>query len=86
MAKQNCTVYPYIDDIIGLQNTVHAAAAFQTLQNLINSLGLHINPKKLEAPTSSMVCIGILVDIEAGLLQIPDKTPRNKRSVLGMVP
>ena len=78
MAKQKFTVYPYINDIIGLQNTAQAAAAFQTLQNHINSLGLPINPKKLVAPTSSMVCMGILVDIEASLLQIPDKkTPRN---------
>ena len=47
MAKQNFTVYPYIDDIIGLQNTAQAAVAFQTLQNLINSLGLPINLKNL---------------------------------------
>ena len=66
-------MYPYIDDIIGLQNTAQAAAAFQTLQNLINILGLPTNPEKLVAPTSSMVCKGILFDIEAGLLQIPDK-------------
>ena len=46
MAKQTFTLYPYIDDIIGLQNTIHTAAAFQTLQNLINSLGLPINSKK----------------------------------------
>ena len=32
MAKQNFTVYLYIDDIIGLQNTAQAAVAFQTLQ------------------------------------------------------
>ena len=47
--------------------------AFQTLQNLINSFGLPINLKKLVAPTSSMVCMGILVGIEASLLQIPDQ-------------
>ena len=47
MAKQNFTVYPYIDDIIGLQNTAQAAAVFQTLQNFINSLGLPINLIKL---------------------------------------
>ena len=28
IAKQNFTVYLYIDDIIGLQNTAQAAAAF----------------------------------------------------------
>ena len=73
MSKQNFTEYPYIDDIIGIQNKAQADVAFQTLQNLITSLGLPINPKKLVAPTSSMICMGILVDIEAGLLRIPDR-------------
>ena len=36
------TVYPYIDDVVGLQNTGQAAVAFQTLQNLVSSLFLFI--------------------------------------------
>ena len=72
MAKQDFPVYPYIDDIIGIQDEARAQVAFRTLQNLIDNLGLPINAKKLVAPTKSMVCMGILVDIEAGLLKIPD--------------
>ena len=57
MAKQDFPVYPYIDDIIGIQDQARAEVAFQTLQNLIDNLGLPINAKKLVAPTKSMVCM-----------------------------
>ena len=48
--------------------------AFQFLVDLLDQLGLDANQKKLVAATTSMVCLGILVDTEARTMSVlPEK-------------
>ena len=52
MTSQRYAVFPYIDDIIGVQSAVDAQRAFDTLKALVDNLGLPINPKKLKQISS----------------------------------
>ena len=71
MTSQRYAVFPYIDDIIGIQSTVNAQKAFDTLKALVDNLGLPINPKKLVPRAKKVICMGILVDVEDNILKIP---------------
>ena len=73
MTSQQYAVFPYIDDIIGVQSAVNAQKAFDTLKALVDNLGLPINPKKLVSPAKQVVCMGILVDVENNILRIPEE-------------
>ena len=73
MTSQRYAVFPYIDDIIGVQSVVDAQKAFDTLKALADNLGLPINPKKLVPPAKQVVCMGILVDVENNILRIPEE-------------
>ena len=73
MTSQRYAVFPYIDDIIGIQSAVNAQKAFDTLKALVDNLGLPINPKKLVPPAKKVICMGILVDVEDNILKIPDE-------------
>ena len=64
MMLQRYTVFPYIDDIIGVQSAVHAHKGFDTLKALVDNVGIPINPKKLVSPAKQVICMGILVDVE----------------------
>ena len=57
-------VFPYTDDIIGVQSAVHTQRAFDTQKALVDNLGLPINPQKLVSPAKQVICMGILVDVE----------------------
>ena len=56
-------LFNYIDDLIymGLTSDVHSA--FHFLKDLLAELGLHISFKKLVPPSTSVVCLGILVEL-----------------------
>ena len=73
MTSQRYAVFPYIDDIIGVQSAVHAQRAFDTLKALVDNLGLPINPQKLVSLAKQVICMGILVDVENNILKIPDE-------------
>ena len=73
MTSQRYAVFPYIDDIIGVQSAVDAQRAFDTLKALVDNLGLPINPKKLVSPAKQVICMGILIDVENNILKIPDR-------------
>ena len=58
-------LFNYVDDLIycDLPSKIHEA--YQFLLQLLPKLGLNINKKKLVPPTTSMICLGILVDSQA---------------------
>ena len=66
-------LYNYIDDIIftGLPSKIHLAYEF--LQNLLSELGLDISYKKLVRASTSVVCLGILIDTVDRTISIPPK-------------
>ena len=64
-------LWNYIDDLIyiGLPSNIYNS--YQFLLNLLQDLGLAISPEKLVAPTTSAICLGILVDTKARTISIP---------------
>ena len=55
-------LFNYIDDLIytGLPSEIHSS--FKFLKELLSELGLDISLKKLVPPSTSVICLGILVD------------------------
>ena len=66
-------LYNYIDDLIftGLPSKIHLVYEF--LQNLLSELGLDISYKKLVPPSTSIVCLGILINTVDRTISIPPK-------------
>ena len=64
-------LYNYVDDLIycGLPSNIHQS--FEALLELLTQLGLTINPKKLVAPSTFLVCLGILINTETGTMSVP---------------
>ena len=64
-------LFNYIDDLIytGLPSDIHSS--FQFLKDLLLELGLDISVKKLVPPSTSVVCLGILVDSLTRTVAIP---------------
>ena len=64
-------LFNYIDYLIytGLPSEIHKS--FQFLLNLLHELGLDISRKKLIAPDTSVICLGILVDSVNKTISIP---------------
>ena len=64
-------LYNYVDDLLycGLPSNIHKSFAF--LSNLLHQLGLKVNPKKLVEPSTSVICLGILINTEDRTISIP---------------
>ena len=62
MRQKGYDVMNYIDDILGIDVPSKIDASFDALQSLLQELGFEISKKKLVAPTTSMNCLGIMVD------------------------
>ena len=55
---------------MGLPHEIHQSFTF--LQHLLPDLGLEVSPSKLVAPATQVVCLGILVDMVAQTISIPE--------------
>ena len=63
----------YIDDFVDYGTPDIARRSYDCLRNVIERLGLTISEKKLVPPTTSAVCLGVLIDIVTGTIAIPDE-------------
>ena len=72
MHKEGYFITNYIDDLIGCDKPQVAIAAFLFLKKLIVDLGLVISESKLFEPQKCIPCLGINVDINTGIISIPD--------------
>ena len=80
MTSQHHWTCAYLDDIIGVSTPAKAKNAFTSLSNLIQTLGLPVNPDKVVAPTHQMTCLGINIDARTATLTIPtEKIEQVKR-------
>ena len=63
--KKQCypNMFNYIDDLIYICLPHEINQAFQFIYCLLQDLGLEISQSKLVAPTTQVVCLGILIDI-----------------------
>ena len=81
MWTQHHWVANYLDNIIGVPpSEVHNA--FLALTNLLESLGLPINHKKVEEPHYEIICLGITINACSGLLTIPDNKMRKIKCLI----
>ena len=71
MHQKGCDVMNYIDDTLGIDILSKTEASFDMLQSLLHDLGFEISMKKLIPPTTSINCLGIMVDTIYFTLAIP---------------
>ena len=64
-------LFNYVDDIINCGTPSKIDPAFQFLVDLLDELGLDVIPKKVVDPTTSMVCLGKLVNTETRSMSVP---------------
>ena len=55
-------LFNYINDLIYTNLPSQMDASFQFLKNLMTELGVQISMKKLVPPSTSVTCLGILID------------------------
>ena len=70
-------LFNYVDDIIQCGTPSKIYPAFQFLVDLLDQLGLTLNSKKLVSPTTSMVCLGILINTETRTMSVPPEKLEN---------
>ena len=63
----------YLDDYIGVTALDKTQSQYLSLINLFRHVGLPVNEKKLEPPGTKITCLGILIDIKAGTIAIPEQ-------------
>ena len=65
------TMFNYIDDLIYVGLPHEIDQSFKFLQHLMQDLGLEVSSSKLVAPTTKIICLGILVDMVAQTISFP---------------
>ena len=73
LANKGIQVWNYIDDIYACCHKDKADEAFHTLLQVINSIGLPVNPKKVFQPCEKLSILGIVVDTYQGTFSIEDE-------------
>ena len=68
--KLGHTMFAYIDDYIIVSSKEEADRAFKQLSELLDELGLPMNPDKRVSPTKALTCLGINIDIARNVLSI----------------
>ena len=63
----------YIDDLVYIGLPSEIGTSYQCLLDLLQELGLEISQKKLVAPCTAAICLGILVDSVNRTISIPDE-------------
>ena len=69
--EQGFSADVYLDDFYGTEHPSLAHQAFSRLGQLFLQLGLDSSPEKDLPPSTSMICLGILVDTAAFTLEVP---------------
>ena len=64
-------LFNYIDDLIYVGLPSKIDAPFEFLMSLLSELGLEVSTKKLVPPSTSVVCLGILIDSQGRTISIP---------------
>lgn len=80
--EQGFSADVYLDDFYGAEYQSLAIQAFSQLGQLFQQLGLDSSPDKDTPPSTSMICLGILVDTEAFTLEVPASRLEDLRAEL----
>ena len=71
MRQRDANVINYIDDFLGYGTPDVARRSYDALLDVMTQLGITVSKKKLVAPTTQAVCLGILIDTVEGTVAIP---------------
>ena len=82
MRQRDVDVINYIDDFLGYGTPDVARRSYDALLDVMNQLGMTVSEKKLVAPTTRAVCLGILIDTVDGTVAIP---PEKLQDIKNMV-
>ena len=77
MASSGSVVNADIDDFIVVAPRAEARRHYDHLSNLLDSLGLPMNPSKKTPPCETLTCLGIVVNIVEGTLSIAPEKLKN---------
>ena len=72
LKQKGFDAFAYIDDFIMVNPKHKAQEAFQTLYDVLQELGLPINPDKCNPPSKLLTCLGIDVNITANTISISE--------------
>ena len=70
MGKNNCKIFPYLDDLVIVSPRDNAEKKFYILVDLITELGLPMNQDKKTPLSKILICLSITFDIDSGTLSI----------------
>ena len=70
LRSEGIIIWNYIDDLFACAEESEADYVFRRMYELIEQLGLPINPDKVVSPTTIMTCMGIRVDAENKTLSL----------------
>ena len=82
MRQRDVNVINYIDDFLGYGTPDVARRSYDALLDVMTQLGITVSEKKLVAPTTRAVCLGILIDTVHGTVAI---LPEKMQDVKNMV-
>ena len=71
MCQKGFCIIDYIDDYVSLGVPDIVSASYDWLFQLMKDLGLAISDKKLVAPSTKVVCLGVLINTEDDTVSIP---------------
>ena len=70
LKASGCSIFPYIENYVGVASSNDAQGQFHLLYDLLSSLGLPINKDKLDPPSDALICLGIRINIPESSLSI----------------
>ena len=70
MAKKGFQIHNYIDDLYACCHEDDAEFSFNALLDILNKLGLPVNPAKVFSPIKRFAIIGIIVDVDSRTFSI----------------
>ena len=64
------SIFPYLDDYVLVGEDGSVQKGFDLLLEILDDLGLRVNPDKVVRPTKRITCLGITIDIDQNTLSI----------------
>ena len=71
MRCNSFTIVNYVDDLLGLENPDVLDPCFQFLLKILAQAGFPISSSKLTPPSTSCVCLGLLIDTIKETISVP---------------
>ena len=73
MRCNSFTIVNYVDDLLGLENLDISDPSFQFLLKILSQSGFPISQSKLAPPSTSCVCLGLLIDTVKETISVPEE-------------